>query len=88
MSDPVNLSEARAVKRRDSREWTAEEMLVAALRDVRAGDAKPLHICIHYLEAEPDGGYCHRYYAAGATFQQHIALLQVALQRTVDAWIR
>lgn len=87
MSDPVNLAEARALKKNDSREWTAADLIAAVQRDLVSGEIKPSQIAVHYFEDLPDGGRRHYYYVAGLTFDMHIALLNVALQRVIKEWL-
>lgn len=80
------LARKRAENAGDCRLWSAEDALEDLLQRVRSGEVKPLHIAIHFLEDKPSGGYRHGYTVAGATFQQHIALLNVALNRVIKDW--
>lgn len=67
--------------------WSAEDALEACLRDIRSGDLKPEQLVIHLLVPNDEGGRRHHYFAAGVTFEQHIALLNVGLRRTMDEWL-
>ena len=87
MSDPpVNLNKARAEKAQDSRLWTPRDMLADMLADIEAGRVNPKEICVHWFEETPKGGYRHFFCVAGLTYQTHIALLHVALNRVLDMW--
>ena len=88
MTDIISFNEHKAVKENDSRLWTPEDMLKAALRDLQAGTIKAESMCIHYYELNQDGGRTHRYYVSGLTFESHIALLNIALHSTIKAWQR
>lgn len=86
MSEPISLGERRAVANGDCREWTPIECVRALLRDLEAGLLKPEQLCVHMLT--PNGeGHRHKYYVAGMSFPQHIAMLEVAKQRAVSEWL-
>ena len=82
------LAKRRAEKLGDSREWTAADALEDLLTALRAGKVKIDQLGIHWFENQPDGGYTHHYCAAGVTYQQHIALLHIALDRVARDWVR
>lgn len=80
------LARKRAEKRQDSRLWTAEDALEDLLARIRAGEIKPTWLAIHYMEGSPETGQEHHYQVAGLTYPQHIALLNVALDRVLREW--
>ena len=82
------LAKRRAEKMQDSREWTALDALEDLVAQVRAGTLQVDQLGIHWFKNLPDGGYEHHYCAAGMTYQQHIALLHIALDRVARDWVR
>lgn len=93
MANVANLNEERAYRASDSKLWTPEDALRAALRDIEDGTIKPTRMVIHLLEpledeaGEPDGHELH-HYVAGASFDEHVALLELAKAATIDRWRR
>lgn len=81
------IARAKAEKNNDSRLWSTEDALEDVLQRLRAGQIKPDQLAIHWFENLPGGGYRHGYTVAGVTFQQHMALLHVGLDRTMKAWV-
>lgn len=68
MTDPVSLSEARAVKADDARLWTPLECLKAIVRDLESGELKPVDaIYVAMLRRREDGqAASFPFYTAGA----------------------
>lgn len=87
MTDVVNLNEVRAEKEQDSRAWTPLEALKAAVRDIEEGRANPEKLVVHYLERKEDGRYKTKYYASGLLITEHIGLLEIAKQQTINEWV-
>jgi hypothetical protein len=88
-SSVANLNERRAMRAGDSTLWTAEDALRAALRDIEDGTINPERLVIHLLEPIPEedgGGKEHHYYVANASFDEHVALLELAKVLTIDRW--
>lgn len=81
----TSIAEAKANKSRDSTLWTPAEMLKAILGDIESGEINPTKICVHYFEDKEDR-CTHGFYAANLSFEEHIALLTVALNSTVEDW--
>ena len=80
------LAKKRADKLQDSRLWTAKDAIEDLLADVIAGKINPTQLAIHYFEGTPETGLKHHYQAAGLTYPNHIALLNVALDRMLRDW--
>jgi hypothetical protein len=87
MTDITNINEERAARAANSRLWSAKDMAQALLRDIESGKINPSQIVVHMLNPEADGGLRHHYYAAGIGYDTHIALLNVALRRTIEEWL-
>ena len=88
MANVSNLNEERAMRSGDSKDWTAEDALRAALRDLEDGTIKPSRLVIHYLEpCDDDTGKEHGFYVAGASFDEHVALLELAKTLTIRRWL-
>lgn len=86
MSEPANLGERRANATGDCRCWTPIECLQALIRDLQNGVIQPEQIAIHMMIRTPQG-WRHDYRCAGLSFQQHIALLEVARFKTLQEWM-
>lgn len=68
MGDVTNLSEARAHKTGDCREWTVADALRAALREVEAGHINPTMAYVAlYVPDDPEGARYHSFAAGGDT---------------------
>lgn len=86
--DIINLNEARAVKASDNRLWSPVEMLQAVIRDIQSGEINPKRIVVHYFEQEePDKGSIYNAYTCGVTYEEHIALLNIALEQIIKDFI-
>lgn len=82
------LAKRRAELKQDSREWTAADALEDLLLDLRAGKVKLDQLAVHWFTNMEGGGYEHHYCAAGVTYQQHIALLHIGLERVARDWVK
>lgn len=72
------LSRKRMEKERNSKAWTAEDCLEAALEDVRAGRLKADKLIILGHE-EHSNGFDTVQYQSGTTYLEYIGMLQFAL---------
>jgi hypothetical protein len=88
VANVANLNEERAVRASDSKLWSPKDALEAALRDIEDGTIKPTRMVIHLLEPCEDDGHELHHYVAGASFDEHIALLELAKAATIDRWRR
>jgi hypothetical protein len=79
--DIISLSEARADKTGDARDWTAEDALRACLRDIQSGKIKPSMIHIAIREMHDDGTVSYPSYLAGMTSFETLALLMAHVKR-------
>lgn len=86
MTEPVNLNEKRAELAGDNRLWTPEDCLKAALRDLQAGKIDPKQLFIYYYEELPGGRKKLRYYAAGLTYPDHLAMLEFGKHCLIREW--
>jgi hypothetical protein len=93
-STVANLNEERAYRANDSKLWSPKDALEAALRDIEDGTIKPTRMVIHLLEpsvdehGEPEEGSTLLHYVAGASFDEHVALLELAKHITIKRWLR
>lgn len=83
---PDEVSEKRADKARNSNLWTPRDALASLVRDIDAGKVNPSRLVVHYVQ-EAGTHRTHHYRAAKVTFEEHIALLNVALHDVMTSWV-
>ena len=82
----VSLAARRAALAGDCKLWTPADALRDALKDIEAGTIAPEQMVIHLFEETEDARWRHHYYAAGVTYQEHVALLEMAKAATLEDW--
>ena len=82
----VNLGGARGAESQTCKAWTVPEMREAALRETRSGETKPIKAALVYMDEMPGGGWGPRFYAAGVTHSEYIAMLTLCLHKAIDEW--
>lgn len=81
----TNLNTARAIKSNDARNLTPLELLRYLATEMEAGRLKATKLCCHWTEGEEEQFRRGAAYA-GIDRMQAIALLNVALIDSLDAW--
>ena len=86
MGDRLSLSKARAMRDNDSRKWTAEELLLDMVEQIRRGEINPKQIAVHWFEntKEKDSIGRHDYIVAHCNISEHIMLLEIGKQCMFD----
>lgn len=82
------LAKRRSQKNNDALLWTPLDALEDTIERIKSGELSPDRISIQML-SDPDknGNRVHTYCAAGVNYETHIAMLSVALQRTINEWV-
>lgn len=86
MMEVENLNKRRADRAGDSRLWSPLECLEDLVSKIKSGEVKPSQLAVHFFEERDNGGKTHRFTVSGVTFPEHIALLNIALCRTIEEW--
>lgn len=91
MSDNIkSLNKVKAMKSQDSFDWSVEDCLEQMLEDIRSGEINPECVAIHYYDVSKSRervfGRFHCFYAAKMTYENHIALLEIAKARVIEGW--
>ena len=87
MGDRISLSKARAIRDNDARKWSAEELLLDLLEQIRRGEIKPKQIAVHWFESTDDQENkvgAHDYIIAQCNISEHMMLLEVGKQCMID----
>ena len=87
MGNRISLSKARAMRDNDSRKWTAEELLLDMIEQIRRGEIKPRQIAVHWFEEAGDRENtigAHDYIIAQCKVAEHLMLLEVGKQCMLD----
>lgn len=87
MSNVTSIGRRRAERASDSTLWTAEEMLMAALDDIRSGRINPDGISLHYFDKTGEQTEIPSFYASNLSYERHVALLRIAERRVLDDWL-
>lgn len=90
-SGVINLGAERAERKRDNREWTVEDALEEMLCELRAGDIRPVHLVIHYLEpadvmdpeADPER-LRHGCYLVHVNLFEQLGILDIAKRKLLE----
>lgn len=87
MGDRLSLSKARAMRDEDSRMWTAEELLLDLLEQIRRGQINPKQIAVHWFEhtENKDSLGKHDFIIAQCSLPEHVLLLEIGKQSMLDA---
>jgi hypothetical protein len=80
------IAKKRAEIKGDSREWTALDCLEDLISEIKEGKVNPKKMVIHFLHEENETEF-HHYSCAGVTYQDHIAILNLALKRVLEEWM-
>lgn len=86
MGKRLSLSKARAIRDGDSRKWTAEELLLDLVEQIRRGEIKPKQIAVHWFEkADSESSIgAHDYIVAQCNISEHILLMEIGKQCMLD----
>ena len=70
----------------DSRKWTAEELLLDMIEQIRRGEINPKQIAVHWFEHtdEKESMGEHDYIIAQCTVPEHVLLLEIGKQCMLD----
>ena len=82
-----NFRKALVDKNHDCRLWTPIDALEDTIVELR-GKENVKQLAIHWMEDLPEGGCRHYYCVAGVTHAEHIALLQLAIHRATEDWLK
>lgn len=82
------LARKRAEKTNDSTQWSVLDALEDTVERIKRGELNPECVVCHMWEqGEKAGVKRHTFVAAQITYEQHIALLNVALRRALNDWM-
>lgn len=79
---------------RDSKHWTPEQCLEAALADLRSGELATVRgevgritqLAVHFYVKGSDGRLRPCHYIAGMDNAEYVALLALSQQKAIDDW--
>lgn len=84
-SKVVSLVERRPPKP-NNRAWTAEEMLVELLEEMRSGKTVPVNMMLFFMTKEPDGAYRPNTWRQNLTIAEMIAYHQLGITKAIEEW--
>lgn len=78
-----------AHKSQSSKSWSAPVCINDLLERVRpGGDSEGVEqLVVHMIVKNPDGKHVHRWQAMGVSFEQHLALLEIARTCLIKDWL-
>jgi len=80
----IELSEKKAQRSADCRDWTARDAVAACLRDIDNGTINPDKLVVCYREKIGNDEVEYSYYAAGTTNIELCGLLTIQLRRVSE----
>lgn len=88
MTDKIDTTFRRRLAQRtqDNTKWTPRDALVAGVDMIDQGSVDIERLTVHMLVREPDGGESHQFLAANLSYEEHIALLELAKKRALEDW--
>lgn len=87
MAEVVDFASRRRKAVTDNMGWSAEDMLLEALEDIRAGRWKPDSVLlIGGTNGETGALHLIDDYRAGCTHERELALIEHAKKRLMDRW--
>lgn len=81
------LAPRRVEKQSDNMEVRPIDVVRKLLHDIESGKVTPDKVFILIVENKDDGSWDRYTYRAGLTFEQEIALLELAKKRSVERWV-
>lgn len=86
MSDPISLAAARAAKEQDGNLWSPIDCLRQIIKDIEEGIITPSAVHVSLKIQLPDDNMQYRWYQAGLTRAEQIALMAVAQKELIEDW--
>jgi len=81
---PDQLAERRSTQAGDCKLWSPRDALLAAVRDLDAGEINPQMLVVSFRQPTEDGKLEYRYYAAGVTVLEHVGLLTMEINHMLN----